>query len=277
MKYWYSLLIAAGLLTVACGQSDPDEKPGDEQPDIKTAKATVYKSRTISSSVMNMSVAYSIWLPPTYDADKTYPVLYLLHGYEFDTTDAHNKWLSTETAWGSANGGNLNSIATNYVRDGGELFIIVTPNGHNAFYQNNPGGLQYETFFIEEFIPFIEKTYGGNGKRAIAGLSMGGYGTLYNGFRHPEMFSCLYAMSPATGDGLKFALAQCDRTKLPPITIETGIDDTTVSLDSVREFVDYAKGLGLSPEFITRSGGHTWPFWQVCLPKALKKAGESFK
>lgn len=273
------LPLLAGLLILAsCGgnaqKDEPDPAPAE---DIKTARPTIQKDLTISSTALKMTIKYSVWLPPTYDPAKKYPVLYLLHGYEYDTTDAHNKWLSTDYYGSSVNGGNLSSIATRYVRDGGELFIIVTPNGHNAFYQNNEGGLQYETFFIDEFIPYIEKKYNANGKRAIAGLSMGGYGTLYNGYKHPEMFTYLYAMSPATGAGAKAALASCDVKKAPPCTIETGTDDMTVSLASVQDFVKFANERGFKPEFITRAGGHTWQFWQECLPKALVKVGESFK
>jgi S-formylglutathione hydrolase FrmB len=51
----------------------------------------------------------------------------------------------------------------------------------------------------------------------------------------------------------------------------------TVSLASVQDFVKFANERGFKPEFITRAGGHTWQFWQECLPKALVKVGESFK
>ena len=49
------------------------------------------------------------------------------------------------------------------------------------------------------------------------------------------------------------------------------------SYDPVQEFVDKTKDLGVTVDFITRSGGHDWTFWQECLPKALRKAGDSFK
>lgn len=272
------LMISTAFLLAACGgKSDPDEP--EALPEILTATATVMKNQSIISSVMGKSIQYSVWLPPTYDAAKSYPVLYLLHGVESNTTDAHNKWLSTATGWGgSPDGGNLSSIATKYVRDGGELFIIVTPNGQNAFYMDDfdDRKLKYGTFFIDEFIPHIEKQYNGNGKRAIAGLSMGGNGTLYQGLWHPEKFTYLYAMSPATFR-LDEVLEKVDKTQVPPITIETGIDDTMVSLVSVEKFVNKLKDKEIPCEFITRSGGHTWQFWQECLPKALKKVGESFK
>lgn len=283
MKYLNAFLIltAAVLLSACSGNADPDKEKIDE---ILTAKPIIKKNMSVSSTAMKGSVKYSIWLPPTYDEAKKYPVLYLLHGYEQDPADAHNKWLSTDSFWGFANGGNLSSIATQYVREGGVPFIIVTPNCPNDFYRDSPGGDQYETFFVDEFIPYIEKTYGGNGKRAIAGLSMGGYGTLYHGFRHPDMYTVMYAMSPATSIGwfepqptLLSLVSLSAAGNLPQITIETGIDDTTVSLASVQEFVDKTKDLGVTVDFITRSGGHDWTFWQECLPKALRKAGDSFK
>ncbi len=276
------LFFSAAVLLSACGGNADTDKT--ELDDILTAKPIVKKNMSVSSTAMNGSVQYSIWLPPTYDEAKKYPVLYLLHGYEQNPADAHNKWLSTDSYGSFANGGNLSSIATQYVREGGVPFIIVTPNCPNDFYRDSPGGDQYETFFVDEFIPHIEKTYGGNGKRAIAGLSMGGYGTLYHGFLHPDMYTVMYAMSPATSIGwfepqptLESLVKQNASKNLPAITIETGIDDMTVSLTSVQEFVDKTRNEGVTLDFITRSGGHDWTFWQECLPKALRKAGNSFK
>lgn len=87
---------------------------------------------------------------------------------------------------------------------------------------------------------------------------------------------------PATGvtnepsPTLVSLVSSADVDKLPPIIIETGTDDITVSVSSVRSFVSKLKSKNISHEFITREGGHTWPFWQECLPKALRKAGNSF-
>ncbi len=248
-----------------------------------SASSKIEQNQSISSLSMGRAIKYSVWLPPTYDGKKTYPVLYLLHGYEMDPTDAHNKWLSTETYYGFPNGGNMDYIASQYVKGGGVPFIVVTPNCPNDFYRDIPGGERYETFFIEELIPAVEKRYHGNGKRAIAGLSMGGYGTLYHGFHHPEMFTAMYAMSPATSTWgepsptLASLVSDADVSKLPPITIETGTEDATVSLSSVQAFVNKLKANNIPHDFITRPGGHDWQFWQECLPKALKLAGDTFK
>lgn len=263
------LLLACVVLLGGCGKDDPKE---DDTPDIMKSSAKVYKDRSIYSDAMNMSISYSIWLPPSYDENKTYPVLYLLHGYEFFETqiaNAHNGWFTQAS---------LNSNATKYIWGGGELFIIVTPNGQNSFYMDDYDDrhLKYGTFFEDEFIPFIEKEYHGNGKRAIAGLSMGGFGTLYHCLTHPEKFTYAYACSPAAW-GLEGVVKSCDKSKVPGITLETGTEDMTVSLNTVTSFSDVLKENGIDHELITRSGGHTWQFWEACLPKILKKVGESFK
>lgn len=275
-------LPALAAMLIGCGKLGSGDVWGEVK-DNGTKTSQVVANQTISSTAMGRTVKYSAWLPPSYDETKTYPVLYLLHGYENDPTDAHNKWLSTETMYGYANGGNLDYIASQYVKGGGESFIIVTPNCPNDFYRDIPGGDQYDTFFIKEFIPAVEKKFHGNGKRAIAGLSMGGYGTLYYGFRYPEMFTVMYAMSPATSafgepsPTLASLVPGTDVSKLPELTIETGTDDMTVSLNSVQSFVNRLKANNIPHDFITRAGGHDWAFWQGCLPKTLNVVGKSFK
>jgi len=266
-------LFVLPVLFSACGET-PSAEP---LPEIMTASPTVKKDQTLSSSALEMSVKYSVWLPPTYDESKTYPVLFLLHGAEndypqynmYDATNAHKGWLEK---------GNMSRIATEYVRDGGELFVIVSPNGcpdgQNVFYID--GDYKYATFFLDEFIPHVESTYHGNGKRAIAGLSMGGFGTLYHTLLHPEKWTYAYAMSPATW-WMDDMVKNSDPAKLPGITIEMGTNDQTVSPASVEAFHELLENNQIEHEYITRAGGHDWTFWQGCLSKALKKIGDSFK
>ncbi len=260
-------LALTAILISGCDKAKKDD--GGDEPSDSYTPAKVLQDRTISSSVLGMNIKYSVWLPPTYDENKSYPVLFLLHGHEYDTSDAHNGWLKQ---------GSLNSIATSYVRDGGEPFIIVTPNGQNAFYMDNfdKRQLKYGTFFLDEFIPQIEKTYKGNGKRAIAGLSMGGFGTLYHCFLNPGKWTYAYACSPVAG-GLQELLKNCDKASLPGISIETGLDDNIVGIEDATALSELMDELGIEHEFITRRGSHSWDFWKGCLPKVLKKVGESFK
>jgi len=151
---------------IACSTNeDPPIDPDPEVPDGET----VVNSETLYSEYLGGSRHYAIYLPPGYDTTSTqYPVLYLLHGMWGNYLD----WASNGMA----------AITDNALNWGTAVpMIIAMPDGLDAFYCNNynNGSMQYEDYFIEEFIPHIESAYrvrptGKN--RAIAGLSMGGYG-----------------------------------------------------------------------------------------------------
>ena len=137
----------------------------------------------------------------------------------------------------------------------------------------------FEDYMFKELMPRLESTYHCNGKRALAGLSMGGYGTLYYGLKYPDMFLYGYAMSPAT-DVPSFRdliVAQSDRSVFPYFTLESGSNDYTVSIESVRACDEMLTGYELPHRFIERAGGHDWNFWPVCLEKALVEIGKVFK
>ena len=58
--------------------------------------------------------------------------------------------------------------------------------------------MRYSDFFLQEFMPHIERNYRivpGRSGRAISGISMGGYGALRFAFAHPELFSAVSAQS----------------------------------------------------------------------------------
>ena len=223
-------------------------------------QGTVIRNLTISSKKMNKSMKYSVYLPAGYESGSSYPILYLLHGYG----DENNAWLDK---------GNLMMSARSYEKNGGNPMIVICPDGLTDFYQG-----RWENYMYDELMPEVESKYKFNGKRAVAGLSMGGYGSIYYWSKYPEMYSYAYAMSPAVNvSGTAQILVGKDKNSLPPLTIETGIQDQTTSLASITEFHDYLVTEGIEHEFITRDGSHDWTFWQVCLPKALNKCGEAFE
>lgn len=262
-----SLALGAFALSACEGDkpADPDEPKPIDILDLLNKEDKLYQDLTITSKSMARKMTYSVWLPNGYDETKTYPVLYLLHGYEQgDQSHLDRCWVEK---------GNARQIAKAYVGGGGVQMIIVMPNGLSSFYQGS-----YETYLHEELIPFVEQSFGGNGKRAIAGLSMGGYGTLYNALKYPKTFTYAYAMSPAANAAMKSLIdAQPDKSVFPSFTIEVGNQDTTVDNSASLSLAEYMKDNGLNCEFIARDGFHYWDFWQECLPKALEKVGESFK
>jgi len=145
---------------------------------------------SVPSKILPHPVPYCIILPPSFDADKSrrFPILYFLHGLgDNEQSVIHNG------AW------NL----TEDLREQGQIteFLIATPHADASFYINSKDGkTRYEDFLLLEFFPFIENRYRAapaRTHRAIAGISMGGYGALHFAFRHPQLFSSVGAHSAA--------------------------------------------------------------------------------
>lgn len=234
------------------------------------ATGTELRDQTIKSTVLGRTMKYSVYLPKGYDKSKEYPVLYMLHGAD----GSNNDWL---------NGGKINVNASNAASEGTapEMIVICPDCGGNNFYCDNYGGndIKYMTYFFTEFLPTVENLYAvkkDRASRAIGGLSMGGFGSLYYGLLHSEMFSYVYACSPATyidgAPNLYDLLSKADVSKLPGITIEIGTEDFLYqSAGSFKQALDAKK---VPNEYITRAGTHDWPFWAACTPKIMKKLGE---
>lgn len=225
---------------------------------------TVERDHVINSTYMGREMKYSIYLPGGYDGTKEFPVLWLLHGYG----DDQNSWLDK---------GFLARYADTYEKNGGRGMIVVTPDGLTEFYVG-----KYENYFFEELMPDVEKKFkvkADGQHRMVAGLSMGGYGSLYYWLSHPDMFCYSYPMSAAIEMGnsypsLRSLVDQADISKLPGMTLEMGLQDTTTG--DGKDFHNYLTSKGVKHDYITRDGGHDWKFWQEALPKVLKKAGEVF-
>ena len=237
---------------------------------LMQATGTELRDQTIKSTVLGRTMKYSVYLPKGYDKSKEYPVLYMLHG----ANGSNNDWL---------NGGKINVNASTAASDGTapEMIVICPDCGGDNFYCDNYKGndIKYMTYFFTEFLPTVENLYAvkkDRASRAIGGLSMGGFGSLYYGLLHPEMFSYVYACSPATyidgAPNLYDLLSKADVSKLPGITIEIGTEDFLYeSAGSFKQALDAKK---VPNEYITRAGTHDWPFWAACTPKIMKKLGE---
>lgn len=235
------------------------------------AKGTELKDLTLSSSILGMDIPYTVCLPEGYDQGRKYPVLYVLHGLKGDNND----WFRS---------GKINSCASWWADKTGTDMIIVSPYAMNTFYcdgvENN---MAYKRFFFDEFIPHIEKEYSINAvrsSRAIAGISMGGYGALYYGLIRPEMFCNVYACSPATFAGdlipdLSTLARKAVPEDIPCLTIEIGTEDMLII--TAASFIRQLENNAMAYEYITRKGYHEWPFWRECTPKVASKTGRIFR
>ena len=250
----------------------------EPEPDVPT-EGTLDMSQTIASEILGGQQNYTIYLPPSYQThpNKEYPILYLLHGLG-------QNYRSWET------NGNLKAIADDAIANGiCEEMIIVSPEAYGSFYCNGYSqNMNYEDYFVNEFIPAIESTYrvkATKGGRSISGLSMGGYGCAFHAFKRPEMFSSCFAMSAAftvTGSNrppiapLVTERTEAELADFPAFVMECGTEDFAAypmnnTLNSILEqtTLDYI--------YTTRPGRHDWAFRQECLPKALKLASDNFE
>ena len=236
-------------------------------------KGTVVKDMVIDSQILGIQMKYSVYLPEGYDGQTTLPVLYMLHGYG----DDQNSWLDK---------GNLAALTSAAISNGevGKM-VVVTPDAMQTFYCNGvQNGMAYEDYFFQELVPAIEAMFNvgkDKSKRAIGGLSMGGFGTLYYAVQHRDMFCCAYAMSPACYiDGLPnlFELyPAAPAAELPDLTMEVGTEDETVYA-MCPWLAGTIQPLGLTNfEYIERAGVHDWAFWKGCYPKFMTKLGKYFK
>ena len=152
------------------------------------------------SESLGREVNCAISLPPSYDreARHRYPVLIFLHGLFNNERDWEERGMQAR----------LEELrAAGKVGD----FIVAVPYGANSFYLNGKDGTRYEDAIVNDFIPFVDKTYrtlATARSRAIEGISMGGYGALLIAFKYPQKFTAVAAHSAALFEELPKPPAQ---------------------------------------------------------------------
>ena len=269
-------------------------------------KGKIIEQKTVSSKILNKDVKYTIYLPADYESsERSYPVVYLLHG----RTDDNTGWLQF---------GEINRYADKAIAEGTiPPMIIVMPNGDLSFFINSiDNSEKYEDFFIKEFMPSIEKTYRIKAEkryRGIAGLSMGGYGSLIYSFKYPDLFAAAAPLSAAIysdeemtamdnakwedefgilfGHGLKAkerlsqawlsnsvlhiaATKSADELKKVRYWIDCGDDDFLTKGNCLLHIILTDKKI--PHEFRVRDGAHSWSYWRNGITDALQFIGQSF-
>ncbi len=261
----------------------------------------VFDDLSIASKILKSDRKYAIYLPAGYETSKrSYPVLYLLHG----ATDDHTGWVQF---------GEVQRIADKAIEDGSATaMIIVMPDadtGQMGYFNTIAGNWNYEDFFFQEFIPTIEKSYRirtNKQYRAVAGLSMGGGGSLMYALHHPELFSSACPLSayvgPLTIDEAKSGVKKSNPEIIDEAQIKAYFENhnaielvNKMSEDQkkeVRWYIDCGdddflfegnclihiamRKKNIPHEFRTRDGEHNWDYWRTALPKVLEFVSEEF-
>jgi enterochelin esterase-like enzyme len=261
----------------------------------------VFDNLTVKSEILKSERKFAVYLPPDYEtSQRSYPVLYLLHGMGDDQTG----WVQF---------GEILRITDKAIKEGTATpMIIIMPDANTekvGYYNTIDGKWNYEDFFFEELMPYVEKTYRIKSEkrfRAIAGLSMGGGGSFMYAMHHPELFSSACPLSayigPLSIEDFKVQLQRMNSKVKDEAKINSYfenhnaislIEKTDVEkMKSIRWFIDCGdddflfegnslvhiamRKKDISHEYRVRNGGHNWTYWREALPVVLSFISETF-
>lgn len=236
------------------------------------------------SDVLNADRRMTVYTPPCYDkSDKSYPVLYLLHGSGGD-----------ENAWNEL--GHIARVMDNLIAEGkAKPAIVVMPNG-NASKQAAPSetfeNLNYKPVMTNmlpaykngayeesfgEIIKYIDTTFRtipDKEHRAVAGLSMGGFHSLYIALTYPTAFDYVGLFSaglPSDFNALNGDLYDKTDDKLMRLKSEgykrfwiaCGKDDFLYQAN--RSFCKHLDSIGFEYVYHESERGHLWANWRQYL------------
>jgi S-formylglutathione hydrolase FrmB len=251
------------------------------------------------SKLINTTLPYNVILPTDYDTSKTtrYPVLYLLHGL----TGHYNDWISRS---------NVADYAAEY------RIIVVMPEGNDSWYTDSATVTtdKYESYILNELLPDVQQRYRtieARYARAIAGLSMGGYGAIKFGFKTPSTFVFAASMSGAFGatrlsekeigaslwgNSLKLfgpvggetriandlfeiinKLAPARVSSLPYFYFDCGTEDSPLIFPFNRELSALMLEKKIPHEFRQLPGDHSWGYWDRQVQEILKIAAQKMR
>jgi len=208
-----------------------------------------------------------------------FPVLYLLHGL----SDDHTTWVRRTSI-------------ERYVA--GMPLIVVMPDCERGWYTNSVDlpTFAFETFVIDDLIGFVDGTFPtkpSRDGRAIAGLSMGGYGAFKLALKHPDLFCAAASLSGALRIGERFNVNEdrdremrlifgeqipesedvpklvetVDRDIMPALWIDCGTEDFLI--DQNRAMHKHLENLGIPHHYSERPGEHGWAHWDAVIQEAL--------
>jgi len=253
----------------------------------------------LESKLLGKAVDYSILYPVNYrragNEEKRFSIIYLLHGL----TGHHTNWIEKS---------GIALYATRY-----DLFIVMV-EGENGWYTDSatvPTD-KFESYILQELMPDVEKRFRVSTERegrAIAGLSMGGYGSLKFAFKFPSRFALAASMSGVLGaaswtdselKNLEFirqsllktfgpvgsaTRAENDLLKLtrevsataikslPVLYLDCGTED--VLFPGNRSYVDLLVERKIPHEFRQLPGNHNWQYWDQQVREILNLAARN--
>jgi putative tributyrin esterase len=199
------------------------------------------------SAALERAVTYTALVPDR--GTPPFGVLYQLHG----ASDDHRAWLYKS---------NLLRVVE------GLPLLVVMPSGENSYWVD-----AWEKLVVDDLAAHVARTFRvRDGRAAIGGLSMGGYGAIRLGLKYPDRYASIFAHSSRlrpSGDDydVEVIAARADRATLPALAFDCGVDDHLIA-DS-RRFHARLDALGVPHHYAEHAGAHTWDYWDRHVADAI--------
>jgi enterochelin esterase family protein len=257
--------------------------------------STILADQVAPSAAMRGGLGHVVYLPPGYREGEALPTLYLLHGTFSRGLDWIDKARARETL--------DRLIAERRIRP----MLVVMPDAGNSWYVDSAalgGPGDYERAILRDLIAHIDqrwRTDARRERRAITGISMGGYGALRFAFARPDLFGAAAATSGAFWTRFDQTRVPADRllsifqrsfgapfdrprfVALGPVGMASrqampnppalffiaGREDQFRALDEARDVAQSLRALGLESEMDDVAGDHEWGTWERSLPAVL--------
>ncbi|PWH12364.1 MAG: hypothetical protein DDG60_13485 [Anaerolineae bacterium] len=220
----------------------------------------------IETALLDKPMRYAVYLPPCYDFGENFPVLYLLHGQNYD----EDQWIrigAVEVA------DRLISAAQT------PPFIIVFPYDYSYL---QPTEYEFARVFLQMLIPRIDSLYRTHPQaafRAIGGLSRGGAWAIHLGTRHPDVFGAIGAHSPAVFytdmTTLRLRLRDAPRETFPRVYIDVGRYDS--QYQTALQFARLLDEMNLPHEWHEYLGFHEEQYWSAHVEEYLRWYAEGWQ
>lgn len=260
--------------------------------------APVHES--VPSRLLGGPVPVVVVTPPSYGTDpaRRYPVVTFLHDAQGDEEIVVREGVA-DALVAAMRSGQLPEL------------ILVSPRGKGSWWADAyDGSRPIASFLADELVPWVDaryRTIPERRARAVAGISMGGYGALRLGLTRPELFAVAAGLSPAVQQlswrsvqALPFFLRPTlrdvfgrdeignqflkndlyeillDRPELrgsaPTLLLRAGTEDKYRLSEVIGFFDRYLGVMGIERHVVLEPGVHDWPYWRRSLPALVADA-----
>jgi putative tributyrin esterase len=275
------------VLCQACGQKSKEAEAADHP---QLTDGVVMQDIRFRSQALGREMVYRVILPKSIPASAKLPVLYLLHGGGGGYRDWSNY-----------------SDVSRYAEHG---WMLVMPEGNSSYYTNAAERPEdrYEDYIVKDLIADVANRFPaatGGENRAIAGVSMGGYGAIKIALKFPELYSFAAGISPALDVPTRpFSVKRIAQWKFhrsifgawgsqtqhdndPYLLAQSAVPSETPYLfftcgeqegllPANQRFAKELAARGIAFEFQTAPGDHNWKQWDQRISEMFASLSKQF-